>query len=413
MPMIEDQDLQLLTDSILEVKTALEKGGRRNDETLEKLGHAEKSIQQMRKDLDDVRRERLHARRDTGSLRPGQVVTDDCAEWLGCWFVAELEKKGALRNAENRPNIEKCLDHAVKVLGAQTRTTLSSSDIPLPVDYSGQVVELVWKYGQARQYGTVYPLPTGSVKLPKLSTSPAFGYISQAGNVTEKSPQAAFVTFNASKWGGIVRYPSEIDADSIIPLGQFLARYVAREMAKIEDVVFFTADGTGTYNSITGILGQEITLGNKVVCSTGNTSPDKITLANCRALRSQVGSAALPGAFYYMNMTMENLLSSFNTSATVTPYNSGNGLKGATLDGFPIRWVDVMPVYGTTATVSANQIGFGDLSYHYLGVRTGIQIDLSRDVYFATDEWGLRALERFTTGLMADKSNATLALAAS
>jgi HK97 family phage major capsid protein len=235
--------------------------------------------------------------------------------------------------------------------------------------------------------------------------------IAASGAVPEKSPQIAFVTFTAAKWGGIVRYPSEIEVDSIVPLGQFLARYIAREMSKLEDTVFFTADGSGTYNSLTGVLGQEITLGNKIVSATGNTSPDKLTLANFRQLRGQVSSAALPGAAYYMNLTMENQLVSFNTSATVTPYIR-NGMT-STLDGFPINWVDVMPVFGTSATVSANQAGFGDLSYHYLGVRVGLQIDLSREVYFTTDEWGLRALERFTTGLMADKSNATLALAAS
>jgi len=37
----------------------------------------------------------------------------------------------------------------------------------------------------------------------------------------------AFVTFTAEKFGGLVRIPTEIDDDSIVPLGQFIARYSA------------------------------------------------------------------------------------------------------------------------------------------------------------------------------------------
>jgi hypothetical protein len=62
--------------------------------------------------------------------------------------------------------------------------------------------------------------------------------------VPEKSPQIAFVQFDAQKAGGIVRIPTEIDADSIVPMGQFIARYGARNLARWEDTVFFNADGS-------------------------------------------------------------------------------------------------------------------------------------------------------------------------
>jgi len=56
---------------------------------------------------------------------------------------------------------------------------------------------------------------------------------------------------------------------------------------------------------------------------------------------------------------------------------------------------------------------FGDLSFQYLGVLGGIRFDTSVDAAFATDEILIRALERFTIGLMAIGAVAGLETAAS
>ena len=86
---------------------------------------------------------------------------------------------------------------------------------------------------------------------------------------------------------------------------------------------------------------------------------------------------------------------------------------GASLDGFPIRWVDVLPTYSTAVNASKVFMLFGDLSYQYLGVRGGVRFDTSVDAAFATDEILIRALERFTIGLMAVGAVAGLQAAAS
>jgi len=253
---------------------------------------------------------------------------------------------------------------------------------------------------------------TGTVKLPKLKTSPAFGLIAMSGNVSEKSPQVGFVTFSAEKSGGIVRIPSEIDADSIVSVGQFVARYGAREMAKWEDTWGFLADGSGTYDTKSGVCKTADTLTFKIQPGAGNGKPSSITLQNLRDLRAKIEQAAYNNAAYYMNRTMEALLVTFNSATNATPYIA-HGPNGPTLDGFPIRWVGVMPVYDTSNHFSQYQVVFGDLSYWYLGERGSMRVDVSNDIYFATDEVGIRFLERFDPELMADQSNAVLQLSAS
>ena len=336
-------------------------------------------------------------------------VTDDCAKFIGSMAVIRAAQSNQLKCA----NVEDMVAKAAGMLSLEVKTAVAATDIPLPTQYSSQIVELVYQYGQARKLCTVYPLGAATVKLPRLKTGePAFGFLAVSGAVGEKVPQMEFITFSPGKCGGIVRIPSEIDADSIIAVGQFVARYIAREMAKLEDLCLFAGDGTSTYNSITGIGLASTNDSSVLVTAATMTSPSKITLANMRNLRAQVTGAVLKTAHYYLHPSMEQLLVSFNTSATVTPYiRTADG--SATLDGFPVTYVNVMPVYTTAATINAYQVFFGDLSWWYFGERMAMSVETSRDVYFATDEIGIRALERIDIHQMGQLSSAALQLAAS
>jgi HK97 family phage major capsid protein len=366
----------------------------------------------LRGDLDKLKKEILEiTQRSPQRIRKHEVVTHDCARYLAAIAYIGAEKHNKLSHLSSQ-NRDLILNKSAETMGMELRAALTTTDIPLPTEFQSQVVELVWMYGDFRRNATPFPMGVGTVKLPKLKTSPAFGLIAMSGNVPEKSPQVSFVTFTAEKSGGIVRIPSEIDADSIVAVGQFVARYGAREMARWEDTWGFLADGSGTYDAKSGVCKTADTLTYKVQLTVGNTKPTNIALADFRTLRSKIDQAAYNNAAYYMNRTMEALLVSFNTSATVTPYIA-NGPNGPTLDGFPIRWVGVMPVYENVAHLSQYQAVFGDLSYWYLGERGSMRVDVSNDIYFATDEVGVRFLERFDPELMADQSNAVLQLAAS
>jgi HK97 family phage major capsid protein len=183
-------------------------------------------------------------------------------------------------------------------------------------------------------------------------------------------------------------------------------------MARWEDTWGFLADGSGTYDSKSGVCKTADTLTFKVQLTAGNSRPSNIALADLRNLRAKVDQAAYNNAAYYMHRTMEALLVTFNSATNATPYIA-SGPNGPTLDGFPIRWVGVMPVFDSTVHLNQYQAVFGDLSYWYLGERGSMRVDVSNDIYFATDEVGIRFLERFDPELMADQSNAVLQLAAS
>ncbi len=364
------------------------------------------NLDALQKSVDEMRRKWL-IRQNDATRRPGGV-SDECARHLAAIAIGARLKSGR----EITPRFRDIGERLIKeVLGVDQKAALTTSEIPLPEAYSGEVVELVDMYGMARRYGTVFPLGDGTVQLPKLSTSPAFGLIAASATVTEKAPAVAFVEFNAKKWGGLVRVPREIEDDSIVAMGQFLARYAAREMAKIEDVVFWTADGSGTYASLSGLIKAFDGASTRVVLGSTETANSATDLADVRAMRTKVASAVLGRGAYFFHPSFEQLFNTFNTAGD-KPYNA-NGIQGATLDGFPIHWIDVLPVYSTSAAASTVYGVFGDPSYTYLGIRGGMRFDQSADAAFETDEILVRALERFTIGHMAANHVSVIKTAAS
>lgn len=378
----------------------------RNDITALKSGQdpVAKAIESLQRESADLRRLGL-AGRTAKPARRG-CLRDDTALGLGCAMSLLLAEKGGW-NIDGK-QLEDLKGFCREVLGVNTKATLTTSDIPQLVQYANEVAELVGMFGVARQVGTVFPMGADTLNLPSLLTDPSFGIIGQAGAVTEKSPQYSLIALVAKKWGGIVRYPREIEMGAVAAFGQFIARYGARNFAFIEDDCFFNADGTGTYGTLNGLRKVVDVVATTEVHIAGGTANNSGTLANMRAVRSKVASSALRVAAYYFHVSFENKLSGFN-SAGDKPYRTvgarnaelgvggGNGLvmSDATFDGFPIVWVDVMPTLSATASLNQVYGLFGDASFMYFGDRMKPEVAVSDQAYWTTDELGVRFLERF------------------
>jgi len=392
----------------------------------ERLRTLETENDNLRGEIKKIRRAQAGGSIGSTGIRwiGGQAfVPDDIAQALTAEFVMGLsEEKNALERAfPDRDKRKRIVEHARGLLGVNTKTALDSTTTPLPTIYAPTIVELVWHYGQARQHGTVFPLGAGTVKLPRLQAGEdTFGYLGagtagMSQSVPEKRVTAQLVTFTANKLGGLVRIPTEIEEDTFIPIGQFLARYIARQFAKLEDSTMFLGDGTSTYASITGV-GPYCVANTTYLhqLATGKTKPTDSALSDFRALRSLVNPAVYGNnPAYYMNPSMEAQLVGFNTLGAPLVYQPASGSRPATLDGFPIYWVGVMQPYSVLTAPSTFLAFFGDLSYWYLGERGAPRVEMSREVYFATDELCMRALERIDVEAMAIDAMATLQTAAS
>src|SRR5204862_5783761 len=94
----------------------------------------------------------------------------------------------------------------------------------------------------------------GTARPPRMGTRPTFCSVAMSAAFSEKSPTITYASLESHKIRGIVRLPREIDEQSIVRMGQFLARYGAVEFARVEDTWGFLADGTATYETVKGIV---------------------------------------------------------------------------------------------------------------------------------------------------------------
>src|ERR1035437_7583902 len=384
----------------------------------------EKENDDMRGMLKTIRRSALKGTFDQGVRWIGDkaFVSDDCAAAITSIFVlscARLENglESLIPDTAARDRIKA---HAAGILSMEVKTAMTGTEIPLPTVYVPQVIELVFKYGQARQYATVFPLGAGTVKLPRLKAGEDdFGYFGagtagMSQSITEKRVTAELVTFTANKMGGLIRIPYEIEEDTFIPVGQFLPRNLARQLAKLEDKTMFLADGTSTYAGQTGVGPYCVANPTYLLqLAAGKTKPSDVTLDDLRNLRSKVSGALLAGGFdcaYYLSPTFEPMLRSFNKYPNFIVYENTNGQPK--FDGWPVRWVGVTQPFLTSAAASTFITFFGDLSYWFLGERGAPRIEVSHEVFFATDELAMRALERIDVEAMGIDAMAALETAA-
>jgi HK97 family phage major capsid protein len=370
------------------------------DDTTKSLKELREEANEMRSKMVAVEKHQLGLR-NYRPARPGQV-SEDCARFMGALAIARMVAAGKAPEG----SADRAMGFAEEVLGKEyIRTVISASDFPLPAAYGQDIIELVSQWGAARQYGTVYPLGASVSYLPRLKTDTTFTLLTPGTAITEKSPQYEWVTFTAEKFGGMIFLPSEIEEDAVASVGQFISRYMARNIARVEDWQFFQSTGaaSGVNGTAKGLAGPAtsslVAIAGKTAASGTLGSPSEFTLAHLRSIRRIVDAPVLGRAAYYAHPTMEAQFASFN-SAGDKPYMA-NGIQGASLDGYPIRWVDSLPPLIAGDLLNTVHILFGDVSYMYLGVRGGPRIDTSREAGFTTDSLYIRGLERLTVGYMA------------
>jgi HK97 family phage major capsid protein len=350
---------------------------------------------QLTQQMKDVRRLMAGRVSTSSRIRAPGLVSDECARHLAAQLVAHCQKSDRLSGLCSVPaQRDALIDFACDTLNLSTRTALSTSEIPLPSQFGGEIRELISEFGVVRRRMAPYPIGMGTSRPARMGTRPAFGSIAMSVAFGEKSPTVTFAALESHKIGGIVRLPREIDEQSIVLMGQFLARYGALEFARAEDTWGFLADGNPTYESVKGIVQIARDSNRTLVLATGKTKPSDVTLEDLRTLRTKVNKAALNGRMsaYYLDTTWETRLPSFRSAGEPNVYQrlpDGTAL----LDGYPIVWTDVLEPYGTAASADKPVAVFGALSFWWMGEHGTPRIDTSEHVWFANDQLAVRFIE--------------------
>lgn len=391
--------------ALAEVKTLIKTSAEKLDEHGKKFPEIASQLKTVTDDLKKANDEVQKLTGEMNALKKSRVepqlrqprrrgmVTDAAASALAAHFIIHCERSGKMDIlGAGRTETENLAQQARSILGIQSKTALTASDIPLPTSYSGELRDLVAEYGVVRNQMFPYPLGQGTSRPPRAGTGLTFASIAMSGSFGELSPTVTFASLESHKLGGLVRVPREIDDQSIVAIGQYLARKGATEFARSEDHWGFLADGTSTYESITGVCKTAADNSKLVTLGAGKTSPADATLANLRALRPFVNVTARKGGKYFFNHTWETRLRDFNTAANpnIFMYRPDGT---ATLDGFEIVWVEVLQEYTEGVAAAAYLAAFGDLQWWWFGERGSPRIDFSEHVFFANDQLATRFME--------------------
>jgi len=366
------------------------------------------AVGQLRQEVGDIRR-RLALERSGGVRLPGQV-SEGCARALAAQFILLAAGAGRLEAvSESSATRDALLNQSRQAFNLDVRTAISTNDMPLPIGYGDEVRGLISEFGVCRKVMTRYPIGRGTVRPVRMGTRPTFGSIAMSAAMSEKSPTYALASLEGHKIGGIVRLPREIDENSMVDIGQFLARYGAIEFARAEDNFGFNADGGTTYESISGVVNVARTAGNIVTMDAGKAARSEATLTNFRDLRTKVNKAVLSGnqGAYYIDSTWEPFLRAFNTEAEPFVFLR-NPDGSATLDGYKIVWTDVLPAYSATDAADTVVCVFGALRYWWFGEHRQPRIDTSSQVWFANDQLAVRFIEEIDFDYMAVDAAAAL-----
>jgi HK97 family phage major capsid protein len=369
---------------------------------------------ELQQQIKDVRRQMVGRVGANPRPRSPGLVSDECARHLAAQLVVHCHNSDRLSGLCSVPaQRDALIDFACDTLNLSTRTALTTGDIPLPTHYSGEIRELISDFGVVRRRMSPYPIGMGTSRPARMGTRPSFGSIAMSAAFTEKSPTVTFASLESHKIGGIVRLPREIDEQSIVLMGQFLARYGAVEFARAEDTWGFLADGNAGFENVKGIVQVARDTSHIVQLAATKTKPSDATLDDFRNLRSKVNKAALNGRLsaYYLDTTWETRLPAFRTAAEPNVYQrlpDGTAL----LDGYPIIWTDVLQAYDTVAAADKPLAVFGALSFWWMGEHGGPRIDTSEHVWFANDQLAVRFIEEIDFDYAAADATAALITAA-
>ncbi len=397
--MIPDtQTLDGITQEVREINSRIQTNRKDLTDFQAALRSVQTENEKLQAELEKIRRQLLTAPVSGPLVRRPGFVSDHCARHLAATFIMGNARAGRLDLLDARQR-DTLLTEARSFLGIEARAALTTTDIPMPSMFLGEFRELISEFGVARKNMFPFPIGQGTARPPRMKTRPVFGSIAMSAVMPEKSPQIEFASLESHKIGGIVRIPREIDEQSIVPMGQFLARYGAVEFARAEDTWAFLADGSGTYESVKGITKIATDNSRNTQLAATKTRPSDATLADFRTMRGKVAAGALGlSARYYLHSTWESQLRTFNTASDLFAFvpnrpSTSEAVGGPTLDGFPIVWTDVLEPFGTAVAAAKYLAVFGVLEYWWFGEHGSPRMDMSSDVYFATDELAARFIE--------------------
>jgi len=124
----------------------------------------------------------------------------------------------------------------------------------LPTAIADRIDVIREQVGVARDLVTVFNLTEGSVKFPGVQSKVDVGAVGEGQQIPGKNFSTEEVELDPKKWGAIHPFSTDLNNEVGAQYVDNLVEAVGTGFAQKEDETVLTADGTGAYHSITGLL---------------------------------------------------------------------------------------------------------------------------------------------------------------
>lgn len=222
----------------------------------------------------------------------------------------------------------------------------------LPTLVRDQIDAKLGRYGVARQVADVFTSNGNPIKVNGSSGSLKANAIAEGGSITSSMRQFSSVTLNPKKWALIVPWTFEVQEEAGQKILEDVTNAIAVGMRNAEDDAMINGDGSGSYNSITGLFNLGSV--NEYTLSSGNTGPTDIDPDDLVLARNDVDvewrNTDQMAYIFHPDMEAVFLTRKDNNGAYVFDYVTTGGVP--TLKGIPVYYTQAIDA---NADISAGE----------------------------------------------------------
>ncbi len=268
---------------------------------------------------------------------------------------------------------------------------------------SNEIIDLRETYGVFRKHARVIPIASDLFRMNRRASGLTGYWPGESGSITASSKSWDQITLTPKKRAILVLWSTELNEDSIVNLSDDLAQEAAYEFATIEDQCGFIGNGTSTYAGMRGVAWkfetENTSLAGFVQAVTNHNLTNELDAGDytsCMAKLPEYARQAPDVAWYCSSATYAagpaKLMYgqggvTIRETAMGTPY---------TFMGYPVVITQTMNADNTSGGASKVKLLFGSLRLAAtMAVRRDLDIAVSTDYAFNTDQIALRATERF------------------
>ena len=284
--------------------------------------------------------------------------------------------------------------HPGLIKNAMGETVPSDGGFLVPSEQAANIhaVSLENEIVQPRCY--VQPMTSTEIKIPAMSIgnhgTALFGgftasYTAEAGTISEADPKARAMLLQAKKLTGLIRFSSELNADTPGGMSQ-IETLCGKGLGWYRDKAFLKGTGAG---EPLGILNAGCTV--EVDKETGQAA-DTIVYENLTKMMARMFAGSFSNSVWVAHQSCIPQLLTLSLAvgtggAAIPVMTESNGL-------FSILTRPVIFTEKTEPLGDKGDIMLADFSQYVVGLRSGMTFDTSVHVHFTTDELLSRIIER-------------------